>query len=556
MCGTGCGFAGNRRLSGEGKDLTKLRVCVAALLIALLFLGMIAAISYFWFVKKYLGERKLSVKVFRRRLKDYYEYRRELKQGKKIPSGVLADFWEQKQPFLESSVIRFWEAIACLVIAALFSGSVLAAVLSLFKGNQGIAAAIFVASCLIGCAVDFWKKYKNTIVLYLDAYNRTMAEFSKLLKKENSGGGKFFAAETGCYEDNLSASGDSQSEAAEKQGGYARDILLWVTVFLSFAIGVAVLYPYVTGENSWENLWLGKVSFSPFHLILAAGTACDLMLISIYIESGNHRIANWLQERKRRKEKIQIVEALKPWEEKIRRMCSELGIRSVQFFVFDGTGAEWAVSEASWKENYQIICLDSYCLKELEAYFGYAVSFEMISFVLGHELSHIQTGDSSHRIRRRVLFFCGVIYMSMLLLFMSTCLRAPTGGNALAISCMFGLFLIGFTIVTHSFSDNRFWGQLYELRADRTGIQVSRISEEQFCMLADFFEQKESLHTCNSDAQRRGQSKRVDEDMYPSWETRKREIQKYGKRRWKTREYFRYAVRFSWKLKILRDWRL
>lgn len=91
-----------------------------------------------------------------------------------------------------------------------------------------------------------------------------------------------------------------------------------------------------------------------------------------------------------------------------------------------------------------------------------------------------------------------------------------------------------------TWSDERYWKQVYELRADRIGIQISNVSIDIFKELMFYFQTR--IET--------------EDDFHPLYETRIREIEKYNSIKWGIKDQLRYSWNFTWNLRIHKEWRL
>ena len=243
-----------------------------------------------------------------------------------------------------------------------------------------------------------------------------------------------------------------------------------------------------------------------------------------------------------KKSEVVFDTKLVPWENDIKDICSKLHIRNIEIKVVDDV----KVTVYSILKKYEIpqIYIGSYYLNDLRDYYEGEIFYYMILFILGHEFSHISSKDSLNRERFEYLLSLLIGFIISLLVFKEINLRvySVTRGGLFftIINCvMIVLLLFTYIIFYKTWSDERYWKQVYELRADRIGFQMSNI-------LIDIFKEL-MLNSQNSET--------ID-DFHPLYTTRISELEKYKNVKWGIKDQLRYTWKFAWNLRIHKKWRL
>ncbi len=360
-----------------------------------------------------------------------------------------------------------------------------------------------------------------------------------------------------------------------------------ICVIIAAVLGLAgcIILIYNSGSNvinlingvrvseilSWQQA-LNPLNIAAFVCICGA----LLMLLLAARLEGRHPVREFL-DRYRPKESIHVCRELQDWENDIYFMCHELGIRALRAeMTEDGT----AQSRALHFEYPEVIFARS-LMQVLQGYFDEESYRQVVLFILGHELAHIQSGDTYYRYNRRMLaaFFLPVtaVLAASWFVNLGSLQEFPASralGTRLLVSfCILALFII--FIVSPAHEDIRYWGQVNELRADRIGLQVSGVSADLFKELFECLEKNEKNNECSVRFHNTRRSSgtgrlrkilrkkweekfhdRMEDDPHPSWEVRVREIEKYGSRKWGIRDELMYMCRFSWNIRFRKEWGL
>jgi Zn-dependent protease with chaperone function len=181
--------------------------------------------------------------------------------------------------------------------------------------------------------------------------------------------------------------------------------------------------------------------------------------------------------------------------------------------------------------------------------------YDLIKFVIGHELIHIQYKDQISNIKRqKIAAACNLaIYIAVMLIAFAA-IKFNLFLFLLDVIPFLYMVLFGKTI-----SDIRYWEQMSELRADRYGLKISGVSLEQFITFWTFPERvnqenRQRQFIDRSNFVYKYIKRYVENEAHPSLERRisamKRRYQKWGMIDYIQQLfailYWRFVVRRGW----------
>lgn len=482
--------------------------CLAAL--TTFFVEML--LLYIWFVKVYLPEKCIKPEHFIQRIKYVHACCADIKKGAVSNQAVEQLLGENSDALVEGYLLIL---CAAMFIYAIVSAGFLSAIVASSSAEYRIPVAIMIAIAIVLAAKDLWVRQREDMISKLDAFNNLFLAL-KFLK---------------CSPQN--------DDAENKLEETAEPLTAWIWLAIAFALVSLILVLYVDVTNLLAGNLTAAVSLPqrlPAFLFLACAVAC-LLIDDLLGEKRIILAVAWMFRKRRQEEEIKIV-GLSPWKEDIMRMCGKINIHAAEFRLVSGGGTNLASCIAP-KKGPPIVQLDACYMDKSAQKMPPDVFCNMICFVLAHELAHIYYGDSTGKRDRLMMLvsllvtIAGILVLTLSLGYVNTVLWIT-------------LFLI-FCVYTGSvifsaFTDNRYWGQVEEFRADRLGGRISGISANSF---------KQFCAYLNTDT-----AKKEKEDMHPQLATRVREMERYGGRRWGIHDHIRYTWRFFWNVKIYRKWRL
>lgn len=213
-------------------------------------------------------------------------------------------------------------------------------------------------------------------------------------------------------------------------------------------------------------------------------------------------------------------------------MCDLLDIKEVNIVLGDSDN----VKVCSYVENGQtpVILIGYDVFNKAKEVYGQEYT-EIIKMLTAHELVHIYYKDITwmRKVAALTLLFYGVM--------MAVAVVGAERGNMvcvlIAIACI-GLYCT----ISGILSDERYWNQVKEFRADAIGMEISQTSAEVF----------EKAMNCVAEEEEEGSvenkkktgllywwyKRKVEQQIHPSMERRIYEVRRG--RRWRKREYIRY----------------
>lgn len=468
-----------------------------------------ACYLYLCFLKKYLFQKKKTLSKFVKQVKELYKYMSNVKRNKILLGVDMNKFMEERKGNFQSFFVKsiIWGIV--LFIYAITCSGLLSVFLLYAPKRTLLFGIILVIAVEISVFREFITKYINIYVELLDEFTLYLFQFGKLLSKES------------VKEINTHPANSSTVD--------------WRGIFFLIAAVIVMLYllkKHNIGLHWTHLLNLYYKSNLPMTVALG-GMATAFMAMSYFRQKASSR-----------KEEITYDTRLMLWEDDIEKICNKLHIKSVEIKIVDDIADE-VVTSIIKKNEVPQIRIGGFFLNNLNKDFSKEIFRCMILFILGHELSHISTKDSLNRSSFRLFTFIFSGYIMYLLIFkkINLYLYNATGSiepTTTASLVMLGIALCLYFVIEKTWSDERFWRQVNELRADRIGLQVAGVSVETFRNLMQYY-QTELM---------------ADDDFHPPYSTRNTEIEKYKDYKWGLKDYLRYTWRFTWNLTFHQNWRL
>ena len=213
-------------------------------------------------------------------------------------------------------------------------------------------------------------------------------------------------------------------------------------------------------------------------------------------------------------------------------MCDLLNIKEVKIFLGDLDN----VMVCSYVENGQmpVVCIGYDVFNKAKEMYGQEY-MEIIKMLTAHELVHIYYKDTTwmRKVAALTLLFYGVM--------MALAVVGAERGNMVCV--LIGTACIGlYCTIPRILSDERYWNQVKEFRADAIGMEISQTSAEVF----------EKAMNCVAEDEEEGSvgnkkktgllywwyKRKVEQQIHPSMERRIYEARRG--RKWGKREYIRY----------------
>lgn len=526
------------------KMLSIIMILISAVPVAIpvLFLELLAV--YMWLVKVYLAPKRIKFSKFKKRISEVRQDMRKLDKGL-IKDEQFENFLRESKEVLSNSEVSFF---CIMMLGYAFGSGIILVVLTKYLPFPNILLADTAALVIIGsCVVDEWKKHYKGITLELDLFNTFYCYYDQARTQENP-------AEEGRIESVHSE--DPLDMDRDKKSMFR----LRLAALSALAASIAMMYHIVTNFDDIEYLFRLEQFVSPTYLLIWFFLLCTILLWLSEDFSGEKTVLHALKNaflRQQRTPKI-IIGGLEPWEKDIRRMCEKLRIFDVAFFLQRGDGEKMAVS-ITLKNKRPEIQLDEYFLKKYASYTNRIVFHNMMKFLLAHELSHIYYGDSQGKSDKKL------ILLSLVICFGGIIVSASCAHFSLSIPVhlLMPVVIYIMLIIFPAFSDERYWGQIDELRADRLGMRVSGTTISSFEEFARLFEERASTeedtgwyHKSSLFSKILGRLTASEEDLHPNWKTRAAEIEKYCSRKWSVLDHIRYTWRFVWNLRLHKNWRI
>lgn len=483
---------------------------------------------YIWFVKWYLPEKRIRFERFIMRIKEFRKYRQKLKRKELIPDEKMSEFLEKNERIYQSAVWSLAELCIFLFIYALLCTVILQTIFSFYlesSKNAIFILGVIFAGCMLSLFMEKCVKYRKDMIERLDELNHFFVGFDRLIKNID----------------------EREKTIKEKQNkkNINRIAVNIGLVFFSFIIAAPVSHILITLDDRFlEYMRSNMDKWNKAALLVAF--VCIVIIINVISFGGPRPLIAELKKRFLKNIDIKIDDGLSLWKDEIQSMCMKLEIRNVDLSMVNRNGISFATSSLQGRNN-ALIVIDSFALEDFRQYVGEEACFFIVKFMIGHELAHIRERDSLNWTMRKSLFFYFVILF-------------VTCGLTMLISCLveyheiftiaFNVFLFlsallmiyGILIQFKLCDDKQYWDQIQELRADRTGFQLSGISIDMFRTFAAYCKERREPAG--------GKMNIAERSIYPIWDTRIKELEDHGDEKWSFKDRLRYFWRFFMKRKL------
>lgn len=551
-------------------------ILIAVLAIPVLMLELLYVRH--WFRDDYMKNKKMKPEKFRSLLQYFREYEKGLKTGEIQESEDIRHF-----RINEGSCMMFWKVTLFLDILILYVyGVVLMAIYVCVtqaiwsKCPFAVVFVVWFVIAIFGIAAfpEIWRFFKGNLTDHLDATYYFLTNFERMrqIKKKNKNTAKEIKS-------------DFSKEKKEHE-------IPWAAVLIAALFGAAaciiVLYDAISNIDDWQALFGREYLTRPAML---AGLIC--LIVALLVIFTGKIIAGWKPVNEAKKkvknnyksmQDVDILDILTGFlkldpelnpeviseiESKIRAMCQTMGIKGVKIdMVSDPT--KNAMAEAHILKGHNIYMGSAYCSCLRNTFPSDEQFVDVILLILGHELAHLQTMDSFRLRSRKLLLLLLIVFILIPGMAIGLLNMAGISGRVFFLLLFFYYIFMAvcFFSVVEAWTDIRWQGQVDELRADRTGFQVSGVKETAFKDLANFHQKECGLENAGNVAstfeRKVGWIKKLERklngepvpDLHPSWQVRVQEIEKYGDRKWSVMDDIRYGLRFTKNMKLHKDWKL
>lgn len=491
--------------------------CLIYIVIAIIILFVEICLLNIWFTRIYLYEKRLSFSQFKGHVKQFYDYKNKYYKNQIIASDSMIKFLEEKKYKYENFESILTSLCIGLIIYAI-TGSLFFVPFLLSKSKYVNWFSLFVLVIEVLLFRDLCYKFSKSVIKCLDEFNLFLYNFRIKLKNEK-----------------ISEINQQNQKSDAK--------VTWGTLIISIVIVIGCLLFMKKLEHSKLPIQFIKDSKSIFNIDYKQNPTLIAILISIIFILI---ILLYFIKKKIFTSTKGIVYDKKftSWENDIKLICKKLQIKNVEIKVTYDIINE-TVSSCLKKDAVPQIRFCGYFWNDLEDHFKDDSFYYIVLFILGHELSHISSKDSLNEVKSYfyqfliVCFFIFLwIYRELNIVFYTLVSRQPVF-NIINLT-MIGFMSCIYFLFYKTWSDERYWKQVCELRADRIGLQLSNISIDLF---------KKFMAYSQNEIE-------TEEDFHPLYETRIREMEKYQNMKWKVKDYLRYTWEFAWNLRIHKEWRL
>lgn len=479
---------------------------ILCIIITIIFLLMEIFSLYLWITKKYLPPKKITLSRLKKRIKEFYEYKSKFDKNEIILSDSMNKFLEDQKKIYENFVSVVILLGSVLIIYAI-TCSLFLGVFLFFKPKYVIIISLFIFVLEVSVFCELCRKLNKLVIERLDDFILFLFHFKRMLRNE-------------------------KINEANKSIRIYNTVVTWVALILSIVIVFTFFQLLKKHDINWKNIFNIDINQNPAILVVLP-CLIGTFLALLYFREMKSIIG---------KRGITFDIKLALWENDIENICSKLHIRNIEIKVVDDV----KVTVYSILKKYEVpqIYIGGYYLNDLRDYYEREIFYNMVLFILGHELSHISSKDSLSRERFKYLLSLLIGLVIFLLLFkeINLSVYGVTGGKFFLaiINCvMIVLLLFTYVFFYKTWSDERYWKQVYELRADRIGFQVSNVLIDIFKELMFYSQNSETI-----------------DDFHPLYTTRIKEIEKYKNMKWGIKDQLRYTWKFAWNLRIHKEWRL
>lgn len=475
-------------------------------IITIIILLMELMSLYIWLTKKYLPPKAKKYTQLKKQIKEFYRYKRKIDKNEIVPSDSMNIFLEGQKKKYGSFVNDIIFVGLSLIIYAITCSLILGVVL-FFKPKYVILFSLCILALEVYVFLYLCRKFSKSAIERLDDFILFLFYFGKMLKKENK---KDINASTRIY----------------------NTVVTWVALVLSIVIVFSFLVLLKKHDIEWRNIFNIDYKHNP---VMVVALLCIIGVFLALLHYRNTKLG---------KKEVTFDTKLALWENDVDEICKKLHIKNVEIKVVDDVVKE-AVSSTFEKYEVPQIRIGGYFLNDLKSTYKSEIFYNIILFILGHELSHISSKDSLNKGRFKFFIFLFIGNILVFLTLREINLALYNIINTQLFLAIFNLFMAAIIFRLDSFfyktwTDERYWKQVYELRADRIGFQLSNISVDIFKKLMFYFQTR--IET--------------EDDFHPLYETRVREIEKYNNVKWGIKDQLRYTWKFIWNLKVHKEWRL
>jgi len=225
--------------------------------------------------------------------------------------------------------------------------------------------------------------------------------------------------------------------------------------------------------------------------------------------------------------RVRVSKELWPWDNEIKKMCQKLNIKGVR--IEKCFNSQDIATICKDEDGVQVVLLGHYQMEAMKFFFlrqKWDTYHEAVLFMIGHELAHIHFKDPNGR--KCAIDSCLILLGSLAYTIGTFCLFSVIHVlyEILFVPWLISVLLLYVFIVT-PMTDNRYWAQVQELRADRVSMDALGLRAEVFLQLAAY---------CRKDG-------RTEADKsHPDMGLRCKELLQHST--WGISDYIRYSVRF------------
>lgn len=232
---------------------------------------------------------------------------------------------------------------------------------------------------------------------------------------------------------------------------------------------------------------------------------------------------------------IIIDPQLKEWESAIIRMCSCLGIKWVAIIsensCRENMSGKIALSAKS-EEGIPTVVISTREINKQRTRYSSQIIYDMVRFLLGHELTHIRYKDYSRR--KRALQEAGCLILAIIMFYFGIRISIQLSVSMKGISIVCEAVSTGIIIIVfRTFANDRYWRYVSEYRADRISAAISGANDEAVFAMLNIYSKEELAGSC--------QKIRKKSESHPGLESRLNELNR--KKKWGISEYFRYVFK-------------
>lgn len=353
------------------------------------------------------------------------------------------------------------------------------------------------------------------------------------------------------------ASSKKQDSSREEKHPLSKEEIritrIWTALLLPVAIALLVVLGLGLKSNAKHNYLAPWGSISLFYdpiynaifgvlLAIAVVMALGYLVLTPRDRAETKEQAAELYQRKKEtaanylglNKEILIDDRLKAWESSILRMCQILKIRhaAVMSEVTCGIDMSGRIAFTTRSaEGIPTVVVSTQEIGKQRILHPPQVSYDMVRFLLGHELTHVRYRDYSERRRALKELGCWIGTFAVLITGFGMQQLLPESMETISYVCQAALLII-FVILYRTLLNDQYWRYVGEYRADRMSAAISGATDQAIAAMLKVYAEKEQ-----TDGRQKKQKK---SRFHPKLEKRLKELNR--KQKWSIREYFRYAV--------------